>query len=238
MTTRLTFLEHLSGLPLMIRPSVSVHFAQSLDGRIAFSDRRTQLSSPEGVVLAHRARAEHDGVLVGSGTLRVDNPRLTVRECPGRSPRRIVLASTLNVPEGAWLLAPGPGVLVVGVAGRACPGEIARLRASGAEVRLVAPQEDGLVSLPEALAAIHAWGVERLLVEGGARVLTGLFRARLVDRVSVEIVPRWLGTPGLAALGDLGIRTDREAPALVDARVVQAGPGLLLTGRLEWRAEP
>ncbi|MBV9946398.1 MAG: dihydrofolate reductase family protein, partial [Myxococcales bacterium] len=55
------------------RPRVTLHFAQSLDGRIALAGERTPLSSKAGFAMAHRARAEHDAVLVGRATVRVDD---------------------------------------------------------------------------------------------------------------------------------------------------------------------
>jgi 5-amino-6-(5-phosphoribosylamino)uracil reductase/diaminohydroxyphosphoribosylaminopyrimidine deaminase/5-amino-6-(5-phosphoribosylamino)uracil reductase len=216
---------------------VTAHFAQSLDGRIAVRGNTTLLSSPEGVLVAHRARAEHDAVLVGSETVRIDDPLLTVRACQGPNPKRVVLASTLDVPTRARIFAAGPGTLVIGAAGRASPIAAARLRSAGAEVRLVAARPDGLVSLPEALEALLDVGVRRLLVEGGARVLTAFLRARLIERVSIEIAPRWLGTEGLTAIGDLGATTDTEPFGLEDAQLVPVGRGFVITGRLSRTAE-
>jgi riboflavin-specific deaminase-like protein len=211
---------------------VTAHFAQSLDGRIAVRGNTTLLSSPEGVLLAHRARAEHDAVLVGSETVRIDDPRLTVRAYQGPNPKRVVLASTLDVPTHARIFAAGPGTLVIGAAGRASPVAAARLRSVGAEVRLVAASPDGLVSLPEALETLLDLGVRRVLVEGGARVLTAFLRARLVERVSIEIAPRWLGMEGLTAIGDLGAATDAEPFGLEDTQLAAVGSGFLITGRL------
>src|SRR5260370_23509023 len=119
------------------RPRVTVHFAQSLDGRIGPPGARTLLSGPEGIELAHRTRAEHDAVLVGSNTVRVDDPQLTVRACPGPQPRRIVLASTLDISPRARMLERGPGVLAIGVVGRATQEPRERLKPPGPQGRLV-----------------------------------------------------------------------------------------------------
>jgi riboflavin-specific deaminase-like protein len=216
------------------RPRVSLHFAQSLDGRIALTGTRTPLSSRAGFELAHRARTEHDAVLVGRATVHVDDPRLVAAFEGGPQPRRIVLASTLDVPSNARILRGGPGTLVIGVAGRAPPGARERLEAAGAEVRLVAPGEDGLVALPEALAEIHAWGVERLLVEGGACVLSSLLRQRLADEATIEIVPRLLGGRAVAAIGDIGVTSLDQAVALEDAQVERAEGSIVVRGRLAY----
>ncbi len=214
------------------RPRVTLHFAQSLDGRIGLVDTRTPLSSRAGIELAHRARADHDAVLVGRATVKVDDPRLTANGHGGRQPRRIVLASTLDVPAGARVLQGGPGTLIIGVAGRAPADARARLRAAGVEVELVAAGDDGLVSLAEALRVVRGWGVERLLVEGGARVLSSFVRHRLADEATIEIVPRLLGAPAVPALGDIGVRALDESVELLEPRVERADGSVGVRGRL------
>ncbi len=216
------------------RPRVTVHFAQSLDGRIGQSGARIVLSSPEGIELAHRARAEHDAVLVGSNTVRVDDPQLTVRVCAGPQPRRIVLASTLDIPLSARMLERGPGVLVVGAAGRATEEARQRLEALGAQVRLVDASGEGFVSLEAALREIRLWGIERLLVEGGARVLTSFVRARAVDFIAIEIAPLLFGASALAAFGTLWPDAPQGTLALVDARVDRLGANFVVRGQVAY----
>jgi riboflavin-specific deaminase-like protein len=215
-----------------VRPRVHLHFAQSLDGRIGLAGVRTPLSSPAGFDLAHRARTEHDAVLVGRATVRIDDPRLVAATGEGPQPRRIVLASTLDVPVDARVFCGGPGTLVVGVRGRASPEAAARLAQTGAEVKLVPAGDDGLVALPEALAVIAAWGVGRLLVEGGGRVLSSFLRHRLADEATIEIVPRFLGAHGVPAVGAIGVVGMDHALALEDPRVERAGTSVVVRGRL------
>jgi riboflavin-specific deaminase-like protein len=215
------------------RPRVNLHFAQSLDGRIGLTGIRTPLSSRAGFDLAHRARAEHDAVLVGRATVRIDDPRL-VAACEGPQPRRIVLASTLDVPAEARVFSGGPGTLVLGVRGRASPEAASRLAQAGAEVKLVAAGDDGLVSLYEALQVIGAWGVQRLLVEGGGRVLSSFLRHRLADEATIEIVPRFLGAHGVPAVESIGVLGLDHAVALADARVERAETSIVVRGRLAY----
>ncbi len=74
------------------RPFIVLKLAATLDGRIAASDRTSQwITGPEARADAHRLRAESDAILVGAGTVRADNPGLTVRHVDGRDPIRVVL---------------------------------------------------------------------------------------------------------------------------------------------------
>lgn len=210
------------------RPHVTVHFAQSLDGRIALDGRETSLSTPEGRCSAHAARAAHDAVLVGSSTVRIDDPALTVRDAPGTSPLRVVLASTLALPRSARVL--GRGTLVIAAEGRARAEERAWIESCGAEVAIVRASPEGLVAVDAALEALSARGVRRLLVEGGARVLTSFFRARAVDDVSVEIAMTFLGAPAISALGALGVVALPDAPTLANVSIERVGGNVLLRG--------
>src|SRR5688500_12363973 len=153
----------------MARPLVTLHFAQSLDGRIGLGPGRERalLSSEQGVLCAHQARAAHDAVLVGIETLLSDDPLLTARSSGGaKQPLRVVLDSALRLPQSARLLnahgAAGP-VLVFGSRLRARPEQQELLERRGAQVHLTSPDHAGRVSLPEMLDALEGRGVRRVL---------------------------------------------------------------------------
>lgn len=101
-------------------------------------------------------------------------------------------------------------------------------------MRLVPAGDDGLVSLPHALAIIVGWGVKRLLVEGGGRILTSFLRQRLADEATIEIVPRWLGGGALAAIGEIGVTALEQAVMLEDPRVERAEASIVVSGRIAY----
>jgi len=74
------------------RPWVVLKLAATLDGRTAAPDGTSQwITGDEARADAHRLRAESDAVIVGAGTVRADDPALTVRDASGADPLRVVL---------------------------------------------------------------------------------------------------------------------------------------------------
>jgi riboflavin-specific deaminase-like protein len=223
------------------RPLVTLHFAQSLDGRIGFGPGRERaiLSSEAGVVCAHQARSRHDAVLIGIETLLHDDPLLTARGTERAQPLRVVLDSELRSPLGARLLQPDKAagrVVVFGSAERA-PGERRRLlEAAGADVCLTSADRGGRVALSEALDALGERGVERVLVEGGAKVLTSFLQAGLAQRAEIEVAPLWLGAPATPALGELGIAQLGHALRLEGVEVERLGQSVLVCGDIVYPA--
>ena len=219
----------------MARPQVTLHFAQSLDGRIGLGRERERaiLSSDAGVACAHDARGRHDAVLIGIETLLHDDPQLTVRLAEGAQPLRVVLDSDLRMPLAARLLRPDPQagkVLVFGSTTRASMARRRELEAVGAGVWLTSPDESGRVELSQALDVLGERGVTRLLVEGGAKVLTSFLQAGLAERAEIEIAPLWLGAPATPAFGDLGVTQLGRAVRLERTKVEWLGSSLLVCG--------
>lgn len=211
-------------------PFVTVHLAQSLDGRVALDGALTLLSTSEGRACAHAARAEHDAVLVGASTVRIDDPQLTVRDAVGADPLRVVLASTLALPRGARVLARDGRALVIGAEGRVIAEERGALESAGVAVAVAPSDPDGRVAIDGALAVLAARGVERLLVEGGSKVVTSFLRARRVDRMCIEIAMRLLGAPGTSMLGALAVGSLEQAPRLANVSVERLGENVLVRG--------
>ncbi|HXK16442.1 MAG TPA: dihydrofolate reductase family protein [Polyangiaceae bacterium] len=224
-----------------MRPLVTLHFAQSLDGRIGLGPgrQRALLSSEEGLLRAHQARSEHDAVLIGIETLLHDDPLLTARGSGRSQPLRVVLDSELRLPLTARVLEPDKNagaLLIFGSAERAPVERRRGLEAAGAEVVLTSADQRGQVALGEALEALGARGVRRLLVEGGAKVLTSFLEAGLAARAEIEIAPLWLGAPATPAECELGIANLAQALRLESVQVERLGLSVFVCGDIAYPA--
>jgi 3,4-dihydroxy 2-butanone 4-phosphate synthase/GTP cyclohydrolase II len=172
---------------------------------------------------------------LGAGTVLADDPLLTVRMVPGASPIRVVLDSSLRLPADANVFGPDAGTIVL-TTGRSSPERRAELRDLGVTVAVVGDGHDG-VDLAEGLAELRRLGIRSLLVEGGARVITSMLRARLADRVVVAVAPLLLGK-GTEAVCDLGSSMVADGLQLANRTVHQAGPDLLIAGDLDAASPP
>jgi len=210
------------------RPFVVLKYAQTLDGRIATStgDSKWISGEPERVV-SHALRAACDSVMVGIGTVLSDDPELTVRMVAGASPMRAVLDTDLRIPLDAKILGPESATTVI-TTDRSDPERRRLLRDRGVRVEIVG-QDDGRVSIREALASLRGNGVESVMVEGGSHVITSLLSAGLVDRIIVGIAPILVGT-GTQAVNGLGIRTIASGIRIENRTVLPLGNDIIVAG--------
>ncbi|MFD9473511.1 bifunctional diaminohydroxyphosphoribosylaminopyrimidine deaminase/5-amino-6-(5-phosphoribosylamino)uracil reductase RibD [Streptomyces goshikiensis] len=208
------------------RPHVLWKYAATLDGRIAAADGTSRwISSPESRADVHRLRAEADAVVVGSGTLRADDPHLAVRGRPGTDPAdqplRVVLDTRATVRPDARVLDDAAPTLIA-VAEDADTGHLPGVDL----VRL--PADANGISVHALLAELHRRGVRSVLLEGGPTLAGAFVAAGAVDKVVGYLAPVLLGA-GRTALGDAGIDTIADALRLRITETVRIGPDLRVT---------
>jgi 3,4-dihydroxy 2-butanone 4-phosphate synthase/GTP cyclohydrolase II len=209
------------------RPFIVLKYAQSLDGRIATATGDARWISGEAERrISHALRAACDSVLVGVGTVIQDDPQLTVRMVAGASPRRVVLDTSLRTPENAKILDPEAATTII-TTDRSDPECRAWLRREGVQVEVVSQDDTGRVDLGAAFAALRASGSESVLVEGGARVITALLAAGLVDRIIVAIAPIVLGA-GTQSVDELGITRVGDGIRLLNRSMIAVDEDVIL----------
>lgn len=184
-------------------PEVSLKVATSLDGAIATASGQSQwITGEEARRHGHELRAVHDAILIGSGTLREDDPRLTCRTRAGKDPEPVVVSTSGWFPPDAKLLhGPRRPVLVCASDAQVDPSlpvEVIRV-----------PRGPAGVDLRAALLALGRRGRHRVLVEGGAQIHRSMLDAGVVDHlhvyVSGVVIPggrRWVGGEPLQGLDD------------------------------------
>ena len=161
--------------------------AQSLDGFIATSKGESYwISGPEDIAHTHRLRALCDAVVVGAGTVRADDPQLTVRHVAGPNPVRVVIDPRRTLPAEARAFA-ADGVHRIVITRQKCRS------INGGIEAIALPDTDGRIEPAAILDALHERGLRRILVEGGAQTVSTFLSAGCLDRLHLTVAPMILG---------------------------------------------
>ncbi|MCW2521890.1 MAG: bifunctional diaminohydroxyphosphoribosylaminopyrimidine [Frankiales bacterium] len=195
------------------RPFVTWKFAGTLDGRSSAPDGTSKwITNAVSRADVHALRDRVDAIVVGSGTVLVDDPQLTVRgvrgaadgELVARQPLRVVLDRRHRVPADAQIF----------------DDAAETIRLDTAVPRF-------------ALKALYDRGVRHVLLEGGATLAGAFLEARLIDEVVGYLAPTLLGA-GSAVLRGAGITTMSEAVTLDVSEVARMGDDVKIVGRPRW----
>lgn len=182
------------------QPLVIAKAGMSLDGRLSRPPGEGQwLTSPASRKDAHQLRARVDAILIGAGTLRADNPKLTVRDIPGaRQPWRVVLARDTPLPKDAHLFTD-----------------------EHRDRTLVFRHQ----SLKAVLRELGKRQITSVMIEGGSRVLGEAFDRKLVHRVQFYVAPMFCGGPDVV-VGGTGAPATAKSLQLINPRYSRIGSDL------------
>jgi diaminohydroxyphosphoribosylaminopyrimidine deaminase/5-amino-6-(5-phosphoribosylamino)uracil reductase len=180
------------------RPLVTLKIAVSADQKIsAAKGQRTQISGDLANRYMHVLRSQHDAVLVGIGTVLVDNSLLTARvEGQKKVMTRIVLDHRLEIPLESALVQGAKSDPVLVFYNQGSVDKIEDLLRKGCELIPQDPHD-----LKAVLGILAERGITRLLVEGGAKIHTAFLKFGLVDEFQLIRSPKILGAYGVPALG-------------------------------------
>lgn len=179
-------LRYITQAPLA-RPFVVAQLGQSLDGRIALPSGESRwINNDAALDHVHRLRALVDAVVIGIGTALADDPMLNVRRVSGSNPARVVIDPRGRLPKEARMLtADGTPCYVVTRPDVSPP-------AGALHVPIDADRQ--AFSPTAIVAALHALGLRRLLIEGGAQTVSNFIDADAVDRLHILVAPCLLGS--------------------------------------------
>lgn len=194
-----------TGLPL-----VTLKYAMTLDGAIAAADGSSRwITSDEARRDAHRVRADNDAVVVGAGTLRADDPMLSVRldGFDGPQPVPVVVAGRGDLPGEARIWEREP--LVISTEERAVPsGRLILVKGS-----------HGLADPVAAARALGDLGYIAILVEGGSRLIGAWWAAGVITRGVVYLGSKIAGGAGLGPMdGVFGNIADATEVSISEVR--------------------
>jgi diaminohydroxyphosphoribosylaminopyrimidine deaminase/5-amino-6-(5-phosphoribosylamino)uracil reductase len=210
-------------------PWVRLKTAASLDGMTALINGQSQwITGAEARADGHAWRARACAILTGIGTVKADDPQLTVRALETtRQPRRVIVDSKLEIALNARVLAGASSWIV---AASANPGKQAALREAGHEV-IMLPNAAGKVDLPALMRELARREINEVHVEAGSKLNGSLIREGCVDELLVYLAPSLIGAAqGMFALGPLESLDQRQR--LIFHEVRQVGDDLRILARI------
>lgn len=200
------------------RPYVAVKMASSLDGFVTSRPGvRERMSSPQEERCVRQMRTVYDAVMVGAGTVRIDDPMLTVRPSHdrGRPYVRIVACERDTMPPTSRIFESQEGYARTIVLAPTGLGKRLEELREIAEVLEVGAADTTTLDLPQAMRELRKRDIMSVLCEGGPKLAGALLAAALVDRVYWAIAPRFLSREGAvpalagADIVGLNVRFDR-----------------------------
>jgi diaminohydroxyphosphoribosylaminopyrimidine deaminase/5-amino-6-(5-phosphoribosylamino)uracil reductase len=212
------------------RPWVRLKTAASLDGATALENGESQwITGPDARADGHAWRARACAILTGIGTVKADDPQLTVRgiDTP-RQPRRVIVDSKLEIALSARILE-GEACWIVAAVPNA--DKEAALREAGHEV-IMLPNAAGKVDLPALMLELGRREINELHVEAGSKLNASLVREGCVDELLVYLAPCLIGPgQGMFSLPPLARLTDKRE--LRFHEIKQVGADVRILARFE-----
>jgi len=226
----LPFIKHVTtGLPWVILKA-----GMSIDGRIAARPgQSTMITGNESLRRVHALRSKADAILVGAGTVLVDDPSLTARlpQRQGRDPLRVVLDKELRMPESARMLRLKSSAQTwIFCSSKVDKEKRRNLEAAGAVIKTVPVAAEGLLDLKAILAELGKSQVTSLLVEGGSSVHGSFLQANLVDQLLLFVAPLILGEQGVPLATFQGRKTEHVSKFEITT-TRRYGGDILIDGR-------
>jgi len=214
---------------------LSLKLAVSLDGRIATRTGASKwITCAESRTRVQSLRSLHDAVMVGINTVIADDPRLTVRDVPGRSPVRIIVDSKLRLPKSSQLVATAketPTCVVTTLDASRAVAEA--LEDAGVAIIRVPATAEGRCDMSGALRELAVREVVSVLCEGGAELAGSLLAAGLPDEMHVFVAPVLLGPRGRPGAVDwAGPENPADAPRIDSPRWELCGTDAYVAGPL------
>lgn len=216
------------------KPWVQGKLACSLDGRIATKTFASKwISNAAARTFAHQLRDRADAIVIGSNTVRCDNPKLTVRLGKKEIFKPVVVVdSKLSLLPNFQLFQrkSGQAEVIIATTNASLLSHRHEWEKLGFTLWLLPQGDDGHVDLQALLHKMGEVGWNEILVEGGSTLMTAFLRARLVDSLAVAIAPLLIGSDGQALVRELGVENLNDALHLDDVSMQSLGDNMLVQG--------
>ena len=211
-------------------PYVVMKYAMTLDGKIAtVAEESRWVSGVEARLQTHRLRNKYAAIMVGIGTVLIDDPLLTCRIPEGRNPVRIICDTNLRTPLESKIVQTAAEVPTI-LATTRSEKEAAAYLEKGCQI-ITVPLSGNHIDLNYLMTELGKMGIDSILLEGGSTLNFSALEAGIVNKVQAFIAPKIFG--GVSAktpVGGWGIEKILECIRLENVNVEKFGKDILLEG--------
>ena len=217
------------------QPFVTMKYAMTLDGKIATASGESKWITDElARENVHKDRNRHTGIMVGVGTVIMDDPMLTSRISNGRNPVRIICDTNLRTPLNKKVVTSAKEVrTIIGTACQDSNKHLPYLEA-GCEIVTVSTKGSHL-DLQELMTKLGAMKIDSILLEGGSTLNFSALENRIVNKVQAYIAPKiYGGDSAKTPVGGSGIDKIADCVKLKDQRISYFGKDILIESEVEY----
>lgn len=218
-----------TGLPFVVYKS-----AQTLDGKTAaITGDSRWISNPQSREFVHHLRNRYDVIMVGSETVKTDNPALNCRLIGGHDPVRLIVDGNLNISADAQVLSSSQSAPCIIATSLAAPKTKLEQLNSLPGVEVWQYPTERFVPFELLMQDLIKRGWTGVLLEGGSKLAGIMMEAKLVDKVHFIIAPKLIGGNGPSSLSGLNITKMSEALLLSNVQVDLIAGDIHISGYLK-----
>lgn len=212
-------------------PYITLKAAQTLDGKIADNSGYSKwITSVHSRKFVHELRSKYDAVLIGAGTLKKDDPNLTVRLFEGRNPKRILLDSSFNILDDSRLIRNNSDnnlIIFTSQESFETKRKVKTFINKGIKIIPVKTENKNILDLKAVLKEIGKMQIASVLVEGGGGIFSSFVRKNLFDDILLFISPKFIGS-GIPMIKDIGVKSLKNALKVKFGEIEKFGDDILI----------
>lgn len=214
-------------------PYTALKYAMTLDGKIATVAGESQwITGEEARRHVHELRHQYASIMVGIGTVLLDDPMLNARIEHGKDPIRVICDSKLRIPEGSKIVETAREIPTIIATVSEDSEKIKTLEQKGCRILKTTPQ-NGQVNIKEVLKQLRTMEIDSVLVEGGGILNESLIQSGCVHKVYAYIAPKLFGgEKAKTPVEGKGIKKIKDAFMFDELKATPLGKDILLEGKV------
>ena len=212
-------------------PYIAMKYAMTMDGKIAtYTGDSKWVTGEEARKHVHQLRKRYSSIMVGIGTVLIDDPMLNCRIETGVDPIRVICDSHLRIPMESQIVKTAKHIPTI--VAHAVHDEEKEKRLKEAGVDLIFSSVDGQVDFCDLVKKMAKRGIDSILIEGGGTFHGTVLKSGLVDRIYCYMAPKLIGGKEAKSPveGD-GFSLMKEAVEIDDTEIIKVGRDICITGK-------